>query len=341
MKKPKLKKSGTKKAELQKIPEVHEVYQELYHYTNMSGAIGILESQNMWATHLKFMNDTSEGQIAQKILEETTYPHIMSECKKLIKAGKLDEDKINADGGLETLVTEEVALMVDIFHRSMGGEFYITSLSGETTNLSNIDEEYMHKNGRLSQWRGYGENGGIALVFDTKELQDALWKEAKSFSMSIGIGDVFYIHENKVEDENLKEEFSVLLKNYVSLSMYQLRNAYFGENLEYNDNILDNGYNALLHSLTRFKHHSFKEEKEVRIYIHHAPIEPCSTQNKKPVKLRDGATPYIELFSTDNSPLPIKRIIVGPHKDKEKRAEGLRIMFPDIDITISDIPYIG
>src|ERR1017187_4880845 len=33
----------------------------LYHYTDEKGLIGILESQNLWASHYRFLNDYEEG----------------------------------------------------------------------------------------------------------------------------------------------------------------------------------------------------------------------------------------------------------------------------------------
>jgi hypothetical protein len=35
----------------------------LYHYTDQKGLLGILESKQLWATHYRYLNDTSEGQI--------------------------------------------------------------------------------------------------------------------------------------------------------------------------------------------------------------------------------------------------------------------------------------
>jgi hypothetical protein len=52
---------------------------------------------------------------------------------------------------------------------------------------------------------------------------------------------------------------------------------------------------------------------------------------------------YIELFNSINTELPIERIIVGPHKEKEARAAALSVMLRNtkIEITCSDIPFVG
>jgi hypothetical protein len=33
----------------------------LYHYTDLRGLLGILESGSIWATHIRFLNDLSES----------------------------------------------------------------------------------------------------------------------------------------------------------------------------------------------------------------------------------------------------------------------------------------
>ncbi len=72
----------------------------------------------------------------------------------------------------------------------------------------------------------------------------------------------------------------------------------------------------------------------------------CNSKPEKVRRFRDKngiITPFIELFSSLNKPLPIEKIIVGPHKDKEVRADGLKAMLKntDIEVTVSEIPFIG
>ena len=53
--------------------------------------------------------------------------------------------------------------------------------------------------------------------------------------------------------------------------------------------------------------------------------------------------PYIEFFNSPDIELPIEKIIVGPHKEKEARSAALRVMLrnTNIEITCSDIPFVG
>ena len=111
--------------------------------------------------------------------------------------------------------------------------------------------------------------------------------------------------------------------------------------------------------MSRYKHWGFKEENEFRIVAIHLPIkevhnESMKNENLKIVPEKDRLfrnkngilIPYIEFFRSFGKTLPIEKIIVGLHKDKDLRADALRIMLRDTDIdikvvTVSDIPYIN
>ena len=51
----------------------------LYHYTSVNGLRGILDSGNIWATHLGFLNDLSEGKAAR---EDEAYRARLEEIDK-------------------------------------------------------------------------------------------------------------------------------------------------------------------------------------------------------------------------------------------------------------------
>lgn len=111
----------------------------------------------------------------------------------------------------------------------------------------------------------------------------------------------------------------------------------------------EQAFQSFVSCITRYKHQGFKEEKEVRIaaiLLDSNFDETTRMEKERKFRQRDGKLiPYIELFRNPGQELPIKRIIVGPHKDKECRAEALRIMLrikgrTDIKVTVSDIPFI-
>lgn len=42
----------------------------LYHYTTQEGLLGILKDRCIWATHIRYLNDTSEGNIVSRVIFE-------------------------------------------------------------------------------------------------------------------------------------------------------------------------------------------------------------------------------------------------------------------------------
>jgi hypothetical protein len=60
-------------------------------------------------------------------------------------------------------------------YESVGQNFYVTCFCGES------DDEYVNQNGLLSQWRGYGD-GGFAIVFDTRGIEELLDIESRQFN---------------------------------------------------------------------------------------------------------------------------------------------------------------
>ena len=49
--------------EYKKIPDA------LYHYTSRKGFLGIIKTKQIWASHIRFMNDLKEQILALEILE--------------------------------------------------------------------------------------------------------------------------------------------------------------------------------------------------------------------------------------------------------------------------------
>jgi hypothetical protein len=99
-------------------------------------------------------------------------------------------------------------------------------------------------------------------------------------------------------------------------------------------------------SITRYKHRGFSEEREVRIVLSPTDNKLLETAKKagekdrrelKRICFRDKLAPYIALFDKAKAKLPIKRIIVGPHADKERRLARLKshLALRDLEIAVS------
>jgi hypothetical protein len=112
-----------------------------------------------------------------------------------------------------------------------------------------------------------------------------------------------------------------------------------GNNLD----ALDPIYHALVFCACRYKHWGFEEEQEVRVIA-------IPSNAEKPLKSfsRGGiSVPSIDIFeSTTSLPdklLPIPRIIVGPHPDKQQRRQVVETLLRRFGIkasvSVSEIPY--
>lgn len=324
-------------------------YKTLYHYTTMEGARGIIESQSLWNTHYKFLNDASEGTHAYSILSDIMYPYVKKEVDKLIDNGAIDADTLIAEhGSLKDIILEETETLVSIPLKLAGKDIYVTSLCGET------EDNYVNENGLLSQWRGYGADGGVAIVFDTAKLEELFKLETDEFGYNaLILGDVVYSDKPHKMIEELGEDLMGNLIKYYTQAFTLLIS---GQKPDIDDDITRDAYGALVEFMGRLKHHSFKEEDEVRLLsqplVHTQKIRKLAEekgselQTEKEVHWRKPSgidIPYIVLFSNPDITLPIKKVIVGPHKDKHSRAESLRVLLQkkDIEVIASDIPYIG
>jgi hypothetical protein len=111
----------------------------LYHYTNLAGLIGILNSKVLWLSHFKGMNDLAEGSYLSSFAKER-----VTEWLKNKGLGDIE-------------VSRHLHTLDYITRRS---DYYLCSFSG---------------NGDLlDQWRCYGDNGkGVSIGLEMREPSDA------------------------------------------------------------------------------------------------------------------------------------------------------------------------
>jgi hypothetical protein len=332
------------------MQKVSEVYEKLYHYTTWGGLLGILQTKTLWATHYKFLNDYSEIILFRDKLIPLLIPHVREAYEKLIMHSPHNVQKINEQGGLDHVIRHDTEAVVDAQYRAMGHEIYILSFCGQHKN------PYFNDNGLLSQWRGYGAGGGCALVFDTQQFEEVLEIESKRFEYSpLFLCDLIYSDDDAKLDEELSPDLSIIA-DVVKLFFDRKK---LGEKEILSEEILEEiekGYYPFVSCISRYKHRGFSEENEVRVvllptvldqkYLGQASTGGVILKPEKERKFRDKngqLVPYIELFNSIDIELPIERIIVGPHKEKEARVTALGVMLRNTktEITCSDIPFVG
>lgn len=269
-------------------------------------------------------------------------PYVQQAYDRLIQKSPHVKQKIDQEGGLGQVVRHDTEILIDGKYRATGEEIYILSFCGEHKN------PHVNRNGLLSQWRGYGTGGGFALVFNTEKLEKILDLEVQRYEYStLLFADLVYSDD----DNRLREELSkdlAMLADDVKLIFNHEKPATEHTELK--------GYYSFVSCISRYKHQGFCEENEVRAvalptvlndeYRELANSDGVELKPEKERKFRTtecGLIPYLELFNSPELELPIERIIVGPHKEKESRAAALRVLLKDskIEISCSDIPFVG
>lgn len=326
--------------------EIFEKHAELFHYTSHEGLVGILNSRSLWATHYKFLNDTSELQIMRTELKERLFPFIKQNVVNAFrKANVTMKNKMRKAGGPILLARSETNRIVDVFYAMAFEDTasstamavpFITSFCAHTT-----DQGYEQQNGLLSQWRGYA-NGGYALVFDTKKLTEFLKREGEHYYYTSSFfGDVVY----HGDEEAFVEEFD----NNLSSIRDGLKQFIETGGMEVGDIFAD-----VLSMFTRLKHRGFYEEREVRVVAcpmtkeiedDYRRVDPNYVSPDLPLKtvhIRNDDAPYIELFDFDEeAQLPINRIIVGPMENQSQAKRDLeKLVVGDIEVHRSETPLI-
>lgn len=324
------------------MEKVSELYKNLYHYTTLEGLLGILSSRSLWATHYRFLNDYSEIVLFRDRLIPLMYPFVRQAYDLLLKDSPQVQQRIDQDGGLHQVVQHDTEVLVDAQYHATRDDIYILSFCGEHKN------PHVNTNGLLSQWRGYGTGGGFALVLNTKKLENMLNLETKKHQYSaLLLADLVYSDD----DERLRKEMSEDLTNLAE-DVGQICN----HKKPSTEIPVLKGYYSFVTCISRYKHHGFCEENEVRVvalptvldnkFLQLAQNKAAELKPEKERKFRTkegGVIPYIELFDSPEIELPIEKIIVGPHKEKESRAAALRIMLQktEIEISCSEIPFVG
>ncbi len=325
------------------MPKVSEEYIKLYHYTTWEGLLGILDSQSLWATNYKFLNDYSEIVLFKDKLISLVHPYASKTVKKIIQQFPHIKGKVNEKGGIGKVIRHEAEVLVDAQYSALGDQIYILSFCGQHSN-HNISD-----NGLLSQWRGYGSGGGAAVVFDTKKLEEILDLETSRFEYSaVYLADIVYSDDDRKLREELSQDLSVIA---------DVINEFFEFNTFCNRKFVDasKAFHPFVRCITRYKHYGFSEENEVRVIAlptvidgeleRRAKADGVRLRPEKEVKfLKRGGqrVPYIDLFDSSDTQLPIDRIIIGPHIEKEARAEAIcaKLGETDIKVACSDIPYV-
>jgi hypothetical protein len=155
------------------MSEAPEEHKGLMHYTDASGLYGIISSKTLWASHTSFMNDTEEivgfyNRVLPMILRQE-FDQLVIDSEDF--AGVVDAASRLTIDLIDDMVKTWVERLKEL---TKAQDYYVASFCTSTN-------EWISLNGLLSQWRGYGEDGGYAIVFDTEKLESLLEAEGRIY----------------------------------------------------------------------------------------------------------------------------------------------------------------
>ena len=127
----------------------------VYHYTDPKGLIGILSESQLWATDIRFLNDSSELRYAEE-LQRKILQEIISE---------------SPDGSLQKKLAEKT--LED--RLDLRGDTYVVC--------------FCAKDDLLTQWKAYGSSGsGFSIGFDREKLKSMLAELAPHGTGALWVG---------------------------------------------------------------------------------------------------------------------------------------------------------
>jgi Protein of unknown function (DUF2971) len=286
----------------------------LYHYTTEKGLYGILESDTIWATHYRFLNDVSECTETLCLVDRI----VKQRQSRSDSSGKQSQASKDFRNATDDRILKNIGRLLDSV------DVYLACLTDESSCPSPGD--------RLSQWRGYGQDGR---VFSLELRRDKLKSQIEEFGKGNQIPtELWGCLYGETPESRMKREaiawdlwghcFSQLIRDPVQP----------GSDLEKN----------LLQWTSRFKNEGFFEEHEWRLVLHVPPRDG----SRKLIRFHDGKfgrTPHIAIpidLKSQNSPL--KRIVVGPTPDKAQAVDRLKINLDrmgikSVEVVPSQIPY--
>jgi hypothetical protein len=236
-------------------PKLATDHPELHHYTTEGGLKGILSTEAIWATHFSDLNDASEVKFLQGPLTSALSDRFMRLVVQRQNQTPSMLLRVQKFGGAEkvgaTLARQLVRIMYQItFEGADAREFGAPFIASFCSHAD--DQPYEKEHGLLSQWRGYGRDGGYCIVFDTAKLVNLLKSEFDAFDyVYLNIGPARY------QRDNIANTFPELIGN-----CEQLLSEALDGNME---PLAHDAMRPFLEGATVLKHQGFHEEREVRI----------------------------------------------------------------------------
>jgi hypothetical protein len=294
---------------LLEVQEKEIVDRPLYQYTNSAGLRGIFDSQKMWFTDYRFLNDPSE------------LSHGMDMARDML---------LDAQNGLDGRVRFFLKCAADMFCR----ENVEATLAFFVASFSRARDD-------LGQWRAYADNGrGFAVGFAPRmfrikgEANPSPDENAFLGSVLYDVGDVLSRHRLAI-DEAI-EIFRTAVDAQASLMADRAIGIAFIQ--EFSRHLIAS---PLIWNALTSKHPAYKHEQEVRLLMMGTTdmLAPFIMTRSRGTEI----VPYIPYPWNVREPGAIVEVLVGPAAPHGAE-DAVRVMLAtyglkDVAIERSEIPY--
>jgi hypothetical protein len=238
-------------------PHFIAAHPELHHYTTFQGLKGIVETNTIWATHYRDLNDSTEVVHLKELLVGALTPRFNKAFHDM--CNRQERRHLKAKGGdpkqLARFLTDS------LYSVTFGDGASTSSVDAFITSFCTHadDKPYDRENGLLSQWRGYGADGGCCLVFDTAAICNLLEQESADYWGYLHMNTVQYAVDAVSVDEIFPELMSDCDKHFLRIISQVCNPQAEPSSPQRHDP------RRFLSSATLFKHQGFREEREARI----------------------------------------------------------------------------
>lgn len=261
----------------EKLNELYSSNKLLAYYTTTDTAKSILENKEIWMRNATVMNDYQEVWYGiEKI--NCLLGYSGERNSSLAQLGEMLRDSlkdINTTSGIN--IFEEVK---ELFHEEQCSFALNTYIACFTEH-----EEKENKLGRLSMWRAYGGDNGVAIVFHPKPGCDI--DESR-----ITLTPVAYL-----DDDAFYGEVYRIVKNIDENKVILCHSPY--------EDLKNNLMQMLRYAIVAIKHPGFQEEREWRIVAHGQDLR-CETEVIK------GVVQPVKKYKISHINAMLHHIIIGP-----------------------------
>jgi hypothetical protein len=276
------------------------------HYCDASAAVSIIENDTVWMRNSQLMNDFSEIEYGTHCLKCALKSSAGEKLKRMLKQA-----------------SPEMASILD----ELDGQLPLLKAGTFIFCLSE-HEESENENGRLSMWRAYGEQDGVAIV-------------VKSEPFLRGIADISPV--GYLTEKQFLSEFSAVVA-----TLPQITSSLPPDVLK------DRLMTALVFSVMCTKHPGFHEEKEWRL-VYRPFLNEASLMTKAQVTINGTSETIYKIPLKNRSDVGIDgievrdlvdRVIIGPSNRSKELQEQLSallvrkgIVVGEKNVVASNIPF--